>query len=184
MNSFKAIQQVQKALDDQGIIFYYSGYMTDDILVGIGATLRQKLELVHVDKSASRAIFAIFVEESQNIMRYSSGLLTDEDCPHSELRRGFIAIGKENSAYFVCCGNLIREVDVGRLNDQLKYISEMDQAQLKKYYRDVLRGETPDDSKGAGVGFIDIARRAKARIEFNFESIDDKLSYFFLKAFV
>ena len=51
-------------------------------------------------------------------------------------------------------------------------------------YREALCGETPEGSKGAGVGFIDIARRAEHGFEFDIMAVDDKRSYFCLKACV
>ena len=184
MGSIDTIQQIQDHLDEQGIVFCYSGYMTEDILVSIGATLRQKMALVKADKSASRAIFAIFVEEAQNVIRYSSGVLSEEGPPPKELRRGFLAVGREEEGYFVCCGNLVRNSDVERLKGHLEHIQGMNQDQLKKLYKEVLKGEVPEGSKGAGVGFIDIARRAKGGFEFDFKTSKDDCAYFFLKAFI
>ncbi len=184
MKSITAVRHIQDILNDQGIVFCYSGYMTEDILLSIGATVRQKLELVETDKSEARAIFAVFVEEAQNIIRYSSDMLFEEGAPPIELRRGFIAIGKEEGRYFVCCGNLIPQLDVNKLHGHLNEIREMNEAELKKMYKKVLRGEVPEGSKGAGVGFIDIARRAKNGFDFDFKKVNSDHSYFFLKAFI
>ena len=184
MESITAIQHIQDTVDDQGIVFCYSGYMTEEILLSMGTTLRQKLEMVEADKSDAKAIFAIFVEETQNIIRYSSEKLREEGPPPIELRRGFIAIGKEMERYFVCCGNLIMQLDVDRLQGHLTEIRELDSVGLKKMYKKVLRGELPEGSKGAGVGFIDIARRAKNGFDFDFKRVDEDHFYFFLKAYV
>ena len=51
-------------------------------------------------------------------------------------------------------------------------------------YRETLCGETPEGSKGVGVGFIDIARRAGHGFEFDIMAVDAKRSYFCLKACV
>lgn len=184
MKSIGSIRQIQDTLDDHGIIFCYSGYITEDILVNIGKMLRQKMEIVKADKNAARAIFAIFVEEAQNLIRYSSGILSDDKFPSTELRQGFIAVGNDDGSYYVCSGNLIMRRDVERLQTHLEHIKTMDQAKLKKVYKEVLKGDVPEFSKGAGVGFLDIARRAKSGIDFNFSAINDDLSYFTLKAFI
>lgn len=184
MKSIGSIRQIQDTLDEHGIMFCYSGYITEDILSSIGKTLRQKMEIIKADKSASRAIFAIFVEEAQNLIRYSSGILSDGKIPATELRRGFIAVGNENNSYYVCCGNLILNDDVKRLQDHLQQVQKMDKDELKKAYKKVLKGDIPEYSKGAGVGFLDIARRAENGFEFDFSPIGNGLSYFTLKAFI
>jgi len=181
-NSVPAIHRIQDSLDAQGILFFYSGYMAEDILLSMGKTLRKRLELVNVDKAISRSIFSIFVEEAQNIIRYSSDVLRGSEFSSDELRRGSIAIGEDKGRYYVSCGNLIIKADVDRLRQNLVAIAGMDEKQLRTAYKEVLRGDIPEGSKGAGVGFIDIARRAQSGLEFDFMDVDDNYSYFFLKA--
>jgi len=160
--------------------------MTEDVLLSFGTTIRQKLELVQAERKTARAVFAIFVEETQNIIRYSRDVLpeVDEDDDESVvLRHGFLAVGKSEGRYFVCCGNLILESDVERLQTQLSHIKSLDPDALNALYKDILRGDVPDGSKGAGVGFVDIARRAKGEFDFEFMPVKNGYSYFYLKAF-
>ena len=60
----------------------------------------------------------------------------------------------------------------------------MSKDELKARYKKILRGETPEGSKGAGVGLIDIARRSRHGFEFDFAEMDEGLKYFALKAYV
>ena len=55
---------------------------------------------------------------------------------------------------------------------------------MRRLYKEILRGNEPEGSKGAGVGFIDIAKRATNGIEFDFTEFDDQFSYFTLKAYI
>ena len=56
----------------QGIIFAYSGYMTEPVLSGVGEALKQKLTIDDADTKTLRSVFAVFVEQMQNIIRYSA----------------------------------------------------------------------------------------------------------------
>ena len=49
-------------------------------------------------------------------------------------------------------------------------------------YKETLRSEPEEGSKGAGVGFIEIARRASRPIEFDFTEFDDRFAFFALEA--
>jgi hypothetical protein len=40
--------------------------------------------------------------------------------------------------------------------------------EIKEAYRQTLRADTPDESKGAGLGFLTMARDASAPLEFAF----------------
>ncbi len=179
-----AIEKIQSNLNEQGIFFCFSGYITEDNLASLGATLRQKLDFEKAEKAQARAVFAIFIEQAQNIVRYSSEILVDKDIPEEELRRGFLAIGEEDGHYFVSCGNLIAQNKVERLSAHLQQISKMDDVQLKEFYKNVLKGDVPEGSKGAGIGFIDIARRAKSGFIYDFNQLNQNYSYFFLKAYI
>jgi hypothetical protein len=57
--------------------------------------------------------------------------------------------------------------------------------EIKRAYQDTLRAEVPEGSKGAGLGFLTVARDASEPLEFEFEpcSGDDGMM-FYLKATV
>lgn len=169
-------------LKETGIIFCYSGYMTEDILVGIGNAIKQKLTMDDEDTSTAKSVFSIFVEQVQNVIRYSAEKETGEDM--TELRYGVLTVGRKDGKVFVTCGNIIKNPDRDRLEGHLLSIQKMDKKELKKLWKDTLRGDTPDGSKGAGVGFIDIARRSRQGFEFDFSDVDDTNSFFTLKAYI
>lgn len=169
-------------LRETGIIFCYSGYMTEDILVGIGNAIKQKLSMDEEDTKTARAVFSIFVEQVQNVIRYSAEKETKDDM--TELRYGVLTVGREDDKVFVTCGNIIKNPDRDRLKEHLEIIQKMDKKELKKAWKDTLRGETPAGSKGAGVGFIDIARRARQGFEFDFSEVNPDMSFFTLKAYI
>ncbi|MBT6094010.1 MAG: hypothetical protein HOH04_03955 [Rhodospirillaceae bacterium] len=184
MVDLSRIHDIQDSLNAEQIIFCYAGYITEDVLLSVGNTIKQKLEVVQADRSAARAIFAIFVEEAQNVIRYSKAILGDEINEGSDvLRRGFIAVGKTDGRYYVCCGNLVQRDDVERLDGLLQHIKSLDEAGLKALYKKTLREDPPEGSKGAGVGFVDIARRAKGGFDYLFKDIDAEYAYFYLSAY-
>ena len=169
-------------LRENGIIFCYSGYMTEDILVGIGNAIKQKLSMDEEDSKTARAVFSIFVEQVQNVIRYSAEKETKDDA--TELRYGVLTVGREDNKVFVTCGNIVKNADRERLQKNISAIQKMDKIELKKLWKDTLRGETPDGSKGAGVGFVDIARQARQGFDFDFSDVDNDFSFFTLKAYI
>jgi hypothetical protein len=57
-----------------------------------------------------------------------------------------------------------------------------DDVKTEAMYKETLKSEPEEGSKGAGVGFIEIARRASKPIEFDFADVDDRFSFFALEA--
>jgi hypothetical protein len=179
----KDIMQVRESLMREGVLFCYCGYVTEEVLTSIGDAVRDKLALENTEQQMARGLFAIFVEQVQNIIRYSAekqeGALDDRTV---DLRHGVLAVGQSDGGYYVSCGNAITNQDVTRLRSGLEYIQTLDRKELKALHKEILKGKTPEGSKGAGVGFIDIARLATRGFEFDFMKLDDTLSYFVLKA--
>ena len=168
-----------------GISFCFTGYMSEEVVLGIGKALRKKFAIDELDKRTSMGMFSIFVEMVQNVVRYSAENRTDDlDPVIIDLRYGVLSIGQQDGRYFVACGNLIEEAHVPRLRDSLTHIKSLDKDGLKKLFRKSLQGEVPEGSKGAGVGFIEIARRAGNGFDYDFRRIDDEHSFFALKAFI
>jgi hypothetical protein len=179
----------RRELSSRGIVFSYSGYLNDDILTGIGNALRTKLALDHTDAKISRGIFSAFVEQVQNVIRYSAesrGPELDEDGepvddPYlQEIRYGLVAIGDHpDGVRFVTCGNMIETQHVPRIRDALESIRGLDRKELTKLMREQLKDGPPEGSKGAGVGFISIAREANGRWEYDILPTDDANYCFF-----
>ncbi|MBF0448091.1 MAG: hypothetical protein HQL67_07825 [Magnetococcales bacterium] len=176
--------QIRELLQDQGIVFCYSGYMTESILSGIGKAIKQKMELEDTDTKTVRGVFSIFVEQMQNVIRYSAEREPESAPESSVLSYGLLTVGREEGNYFVTCGNKIQQRDVARLHDQLATIQKMDRDQLKALYKQILKGDVPEGSKGAGVGFVDIAKKATRPIEFDFLPLSEEYAYFSLKAYI
>ena len=176
--------QFRDQLAAKGIIFCYSGYMTEEVLTGIGGALKTKLTLEQEEKGRARTLFAIFVEQVQNVVRYSAEKESAEGEDAKELRYGVLTVGKKDGKYFVSCSNMIARNDMDRLQKNLGNIQNMGAQDLKSLYKETLKGDTPEGSKGAGVGFIDIARKASHGFEFDFFPIDAAHAYFCLKAYV
>lgn len=182
----KELFEFRSFMQQKGVMFAYSGYVTEPILSGVGNALKQKLVIEDADTKTIRSVFAVFVEQIQNIIRYSAEKEPpDTDGTESaqpELRYGVITVGQTGRDYIVHAGNLVNLCDVERLRERLQTISVMDRAQLKAAYKQQLKAGPDAHSKGAGIGFIEIARRASQPIEFDFMTIDDHFAFFSLKA--
>jgi hypothetical protein len=174
--------QFHNDLQKRGVLICYSGYLTEAILESIGTTLRAKLEIDMTDRKLARTLFSVFVEQVQNVVRYSAEV--EVGSGPTELRYGLVAVGKDEGGHFVAVGNLMPTADVPRLRDGLIVIQKLDKRALTVRYREVLKAAPPEGSKGAGAGCTHIARLASRGIEFGFRETDNGLSFFGLKALI
>ncbi|HUW36640.1 MAG TPA: SiaB family protein kinase [Rhodocyclaceae bacterium] len=161
-NSFRTVA------DESGVLFYYTGSFSQSIVAAIGDTLRQRLEDVSASNGARRKVFSSFIEMAQNILHYSAEAPNDGDA--RPFKQGALAVGREGEKFFVVCGNPVRAEDVPRLQEKLEPLRRMSLDEIKSAYRAQLRNdERAADaiSKGAGLGFLTVARDATEPIEYS-----------------
>jgi len=180
----------RKELEDRGIVFSYSGYLNEDILSGIGNALRSKMTIDRTEEKISRAVFSAFVEQVQNVIRYSaetstqasSGEVAGEEA--LVLPYGLVAIGEyPDGQHFVTCCNMVLSSGTKKLSEQLESIRGLDRKELGALMRQQLRDGPPEGSKGAGVGFIAIAREANGNWDYDIvENAKEGFDFFSFEA--
>ncbi len=199
-----AFLALRQHLQSRGIVFSYSGYLNENILTGIGNALQSKMAIEHADQKVSRGIFSAFVEQVQNVIRYSEEKIgpeermqqemaaaraegRDADIPmdEGELRYGTVAIGeKPDGTRFVTCANLVKTENVPRISQSLESIRGLTRKELTHLMREHLKQGPPEGSKGAGVGFISIAREANGNWQYDMVPMPDgQFTFFCLEAY-
>jgi len=177
----KQYRSFKHDLDQRGIIFSFSGYLSEEILYSLGNALRQKMTLEDANVTTVKKVFSVFVEQAQNIIRYSADKLSGDKGKSIELSSGMVTIGTENDRFFIVCANVVLAADEPRLRERLELLRAMDREAIKAYYKEQLREAPEEQSKGATIGLIEIARRASEPIEFDFDPIDDQTFFFCMK---
>ncbi len=171
--------------DANGIVFYYSGILSQNVIKTMGDSLKQKLQIQDESGARSRKVFSTFIEMIQNAMHYSPST------PDSEgAKEGSIIVGRENGKYFIICANFIEKQFAPRICEKLDPILQMSAEEIKQAYRAQLKNEQHSEdsiSKGAGLGFLTLARDSIEPIEYAIRECvstndEDQLSCFYLKA--
>lgn len=150
------------------IIFFYVGYFSQHVVAAIAETIQARLDTSAAAGQTRRRIFSSFVEMSQNIMHYSADSLTPDEEMTKQIRRGSFCIGMKDDSFFLLCANPVSNHNVARIRARLEPLHSMTLEQIKLAYKKALREDTPADSKGAGLGFLTMARDASAPLEFEF----------------
>lgn len=65
------------------------------------------------------------------------------------------------------------------LKTRIDYLNTLDKKGLRKFYKERLQAENDNpESKGAGLGLIEVAKRASSKIEYEFEPRGEGMKYF------
>jgi hypothetical protein len=152
----------------------YVGEFTQEITKSVLAMAEKNMETLNEDTNIKKKVFNVMVECMQNICKHS-----DEFTPDNTIfNTAIFMIGKENNEYKVCTGNVIYNDRVEGLKSKLDQINSLDKDGLKELYKSALSSSELSDKGGAGLGFIDMARKSGQKLEYGFNKIDDSLSFF------
>jgi hypothetical protein len=181
MNS--TLLDVQNKLRQSGILICFSGRLSQGLIEEYGEAVKTYLETEDRPMNEIYNVFAIFIEQTQNIKNYNA-------CKQGSAAFGEIAssaivtIGKTADSYYVCSGNLIEDADIAMLTETIKEVAGLDKDGLKRLYKEKLRREMPEGSSGAGIGLVEMARKASAPLQYSFTPVAEGLSFFTLKALI
>jgi hypothetical protein len=174
----------KKFMDSQGIILGVNGQMSQAILVEIGGTLKQSLLDDGAETTVGRKVFSIFIEQMQNIIRYSADRPERVANTVGESSLGIVLVGQKHDVYYVKCGNLIKKGEEASLRSHFIKIRSLDKKGLKEFYKQVRKEGPPASSKGAGLGLIDMARQSSRPLEYAIDKVDEELSFFSTCVFI
>ena len=172
------IYEIYKQLEEKNVLLSFKGMITSELLTTILQIMESKMDHIEEKPKVKRKVFNILVECLQNLYHH-----IDQDeviyIP-TEDKSALLMISKKDGQYEITTGNYMRSDDVEPLKNKLDLVNSMDKAELKAYYKKVL-SEGSLSSKGtAGLGMIDIARKSGKKLEYGFEPVNDKTTFFSL----
>jgi len=171
----------EQAVKD-GVLFYYTGEFSQNVIGAMTDTLKQRLDAVGVSGPARRKLFSTFVEMSQNIMHYADA------APSGGAKVGALAVGKTgDSKYWIVSGNPVRVEHVERIKGKVEPLRTMTIDEIKAAYREQLRNDDHEQdavSRGAGLGFLTVAREASEPLQYQivYRSEQQEYAEFYLRA--
>ncbi|MEA5059277.1 MAG: SiaB family protein kinase [Candidatus Pelethousia sp.] len=171
-----------KMISDNHVSIIYNGPIWADGVEGISQTLRKRLEIDELPLSISQSVFSIFIEQMYNVLHYSAdtSLVSSEVLGKEfQVASGVFFLGARDGKYFIQCGNKVCDEHTVLIKERIDFLNTLDKPELRKYYKERIRAENVNpQSKGAGVGLIEIARRASSKIEYEFTPLEDGYSFF------
>jgi hypothetical protein len=184
----KAFEDFQDSAENAGLVYYYSGHFDEEVRRSLSGSLKERLAQESAAGAIKRKLFSTFMEMAQNVLHYGGCV---EVAGNAKSKPGAIALGRDDNSYWIVCANLVLTDHVSRITEKLSALQQMSIAEIKAAYREQLANDAHDAldtlSKGAGLGFLTIARDSAHPIEYKFlsdQASEGRLAYFYIKAFV
>lgn len=165
-----------KNIQGSNIFFAINGTISHSLLVEFGEMIKSRLFQIEEERQVIKKVFAIFVELAQNLMNYSSAKVkivnTDK-----YVGSGIILLRENADCYEVISGNLVRNSKIDMIRSKCEYINSLNKTELKEYYKAEKRKPLNKETLSAGIGLIDIVRKANNPIKFMANQKDENLSF-------
>lgn len=171
----KYIYDLHRIMIQEDLILVYEGEFTQEITKSVLSMTERNMESMGEESSIKRKVFNVMVECLQNICKHAEEAI--EDAPNSAI---FI-VGKRDEEYVITSGNPIRNDKIALLSAKLDQINGLDKEGLKNLYKEIIRNTELSEKGGAGLGFVDMARKSGQKLEYNFHPVTEKTSFFSLQ---
>lgn len=155
----------------------YEGEITHQITKAFTTLTENNMSRESDPSSVQKKVFHVMVECLQNISKHAE---CREDDSGAQDGRGIFMVSKADNEYNITTGNVIKTPNVPGLRKMLENINNLDGEGLKKLYKQQMREGRLSEKGGAGLGFIDIARKTGEKLIFSFLEIDEEKSFFVL----
>lgn len=168
-----------RRMEDEKVILSFKGEFTPELLTSILHIMESKMNKMGVSTKMKKRVFNILVECFQNLYHHIES--TSEDLQVITLQKSaLIMVLHENNKIIVRTGNYIPNDGIEVLKNRLAYVNTLDEEELRELYQQRLLKNDFSKKGTAGLGLIDIARKSKNKLEFEFIEIDEKTSFFCL----
>jgi|GEM_PF-6080263 len=166
---------------DDGVIYEFHKTINEHSIIQTAKSIEEILTKNNAKASKIQNVYEILIEVMQNILNYSYG---NVDLPDNRREAtGSISLSYESDKdiYVLKTCNLVDADQKEEIQDRLYQIQDLDDRQLRKLARQKMRSREDNHEKGAGLGFITIARKCSEPISVKFVAVDNGIEQVLFK---
>jgi hypothetical protein len=164
-----------KELERDRLSLIFNGEVTDEITDGIIRITDYNVNNMEELAKMRKRVSFILLECFQNLVRHGNPQKESKEHPSA-----LFATRLVDGSNYVSSINLIDVAEIDRLRGKLTMVNSLEKDKLKALYLEVLDNKEISSKGGAGLGLIEIARRTGRPLGFDFESLDENVSNFYL----
>jgi len=166
---------IREIFNRQNIMLCFNGPVTAPLIEEIGTALRKHMEGLEESPSAVCDVFSVYIEMAQNIRRYAQAQAFENEASTILISRD--ALGH----YVISASNVVRQEDASALGERVGQLFPLDKEALKAAFKTQLRQPRSALTGSAGLGLIDMARKASAPLQHTLQMLDNGRALFSLR---
>jgi len=178
INHMEAVVLTYKMMHNYGIKLIYEGEINQSLTKVLAALTEKKLEDGNEDAAVTRKVYHVMIECLQNLCKHSDAKKDD----NSEIVANEIfMISEDKSNYVITTGNMVNNSNLEKIRVTIDTINSFSKEELKAAYVKQMKEGSYSEKGGAGLGFLDIAKKTGNKFEYHIERLTNDSSFFVLK---
>jgi len=165
-----------KKMSAKNVLYSFKGVIDESITERITEVMDKYFQENDIPSERRKKFFLIMVECVQNV--YHHQLKPEND--QRLLESGIVVSNDVNANYRIASGNYIENDSIDALQSKIEKMNAMTPEQLRAFYQESLAIAELSEKGGAGLGILDMARKSKMPLDYEFVPFDEKYSLFIL----
>ncbi len=163
------------------ILLCFNGPISRSLIEEIGNALKNYLQADNALPAAAMDVFGVYIEMTQNIRHYALAQGYDDLASSATV----VVARDGDGRYLVQAGNLVEPADGEALLRRVNELAALDKNELKAAYKAQLRQPRDENARsGAGLGLIDVARKAALPLSASLAPVNEGRAFFSLRAVI
>jgi hypothetical protein len=172
---------LREQFDRRNILLCFNGPISHGLIEELGNALRNYLTAEELQPSAVMDVFGVYIELTQNIRHYCRVRGYEE----RDSSVTVVVARDASGGYAVQAGNLVDRSDAEALLERIEGLAALDKTQLKAVYKEQLRKPRETGAvTGAGLGLIDVARKASQPLTATLSDLGDERVFLSIRAVI
>ena len=172
------VYSFNESMESKNVKLVYKGEITHQVTKAFTSITETKMLVEEEPNSVQKKVFHVIVEFLQNISKHAD-YMGDES--HEE-GSGVFLLCKDDENYVITTGNILMKQKEAAIGEVLDKINSLDKEGLKALYKQQIKEGRLSDKGGAGLGFIDIAKKTGNPLDYKFVPLNDEFSFFIISS--
>lgn len=176
MDNCRKIFEAFSSYTDNRVMLAFRGDITEPMLDSLLLVAEERLVSLGCGKPIRKKAFHILVECMQNIYKHAP--FEGQETAQMAKGNGMIIMTASDDGIHIATGNSMAQDQGLELERKLKRLEALDSGHLRNSYKEQLVDGKLSSKGGAGLGFIDIARKSGQRVNYDFTPLGNQKLFF------
>lgn len=163
-------------LKDDNLSFIYLGKFDNTVLGMVTELWKGYLGKSSDTEGQKNKLSFLMIESFQNILRYGLSGRNDD-----ETSGEIFVVRRIGNSYYITSGNFIDNAKVEILENKLNRVNTMTNEELKQVFVETLTNKQLSKEGGAGLGFVEMIRKTKEKLNYKFVPVDNNRAFFYFQ---